>query len=136
MISWVSLLTVAVNKKYLIAIIVVLLIAAAAGVYFLFFAPKENPVTVSKLTEFAKCLSKNQVVMYGAYWCPHCQQQKKDFGDAFKYVKYVECTENEKLCLSKKVDGYPTWTFKNGDRIRGEASFTDLAKKSSCPAPK
>ena len=29
--------------------------------------------------------------MFGAYWCPHCQEQKKKFGDAFSAVDYVEC---------------------------------------------
>lgn len=92
---------------------------------------KPNP----KLDAFAKCLAQKGVVMYGAYWCPHCQNQKKLFGESFKYVNYVECTQEVKKCQEKKIQGYPTWIFKDGERIRGEATFAQLAEKSSCKAP-
>jgi thiol-disulfide isomerase/thioredoxin len=75
--------------------------------------------------------------MYGASWCPHCQKQKAAFGvDAFKYVNYVECPDNPKVCLDKKIKGYPTWIFPNGHRFEGEQSFEKLSKESSCPLPK
>jgi len=40
---------------------------------------------------FAKCLTDRHVLMYGAYWCPHCAEQKEKFGDSFRYAPYVEC---------------------------------------------
>ena len=40
---------------------------------------------------FAQCLAQKQVTMYGAYWCPHCENQKKLFGSAWEYVPYEEC---------------------------------------------
>ena len=61
---------------------------------------------------FAKCLTEKGAVMYGAVWCAHCKDQKKAFGDSFQYIKYVECTENTKLCLDDGVNGYPTWIIK------------------------
>lgn len=58
---------------------------------------------------FAKCLTQKGFTMYGAYWCPHCKDQKALFGDSFKYVNYVECTEQTQLCTDKGVQGFPTW---------------------------
>jgi hypothetical protein len=40
---------------------------------------------------FARCLTDRGVKMYGAWWCPHCQEQKEKFGASFEYVPYVEC---------------------------------------------
>src|ERR1700721_800170 len=44
-----------------------------------------------KYDSLAKCLASKQVRMYGLYWCPHCIEQKEEFGAAFHYVPYVEC---------------------------------------------
>ena len=38
--------------------------------------------------KFAKFLSGSNVVMYSAYWCPHCHDQKQLFGkEAVKKLK-------------------------------------------------
>jgi len=66
------------------------------------------PLTKNK-DDFAKCLTDKGWVMYGAVWCSHCKEQKALFGDSFQYIKYVECPDNEQLCLAKGVNGYPTW---------------------------
>jgi thiol-disulfide isomerase/thioredoxin len=89
-----------------------------------------------QLNGFAQCLAKKKVVMYGASWCPHCQRQKALFGSAFKYVSYVECPDNPKVCLDKGIKGYPTWIFPNGHRFEGEQSLEKLSKESSCSLPK
>ena len=85
---------------------------------------------------FAKCLAEKGVVMYGAYWCPHCQNQKKLFGNSFKNIKYVECTQETKLCAEKKITSYPTWEFMDGSRQEGEMNLGQLAEKTSCEIPK
>lgn len=124
-------------KYKVIALAGIVIIAGVAAVYWFGFARTGNKTKIdtSRLDAFAKCLSQKGVVMYGAYWCPHCQRQKKLFGDSFEYVKYVECTQEVKKCQEKKIEGYPTWIFKNGERIRGEATFAQLAEKTSCKAP-
>jgi len=65
-------------------------------------------------TGLAKYLGKAGAVMYGSFQCPHCNQQKKLFGSAFKYITYVECNPkgenaNPSLCLAKGIMNYPTW---------------------------
>jgi hypothetical protein len=70
------------------------------------------PLTADK-DSFAKCLTEKNFVMYGAEWCENCKIQKDAFGDSFKYIKYVECPENTKLCLDKGIKGYPTWIKEN-----------------------
>ncbi|MDP3916834.1 MAG: hypothetical protein Q8Q42_00935 [Nanoarchaeota archaeon] len=104
--------------------------------------------TIDKL---AQCLTDNDVIMYGAFWCPHCTNTKKKFGSSFGYVNYVECDprckpdENGKimracggyegqpeLCLEREIEAYDTWTFPDGTRLVGEPSLESLDQKSGC----
>ena len=98
------------------------------------------------LDGFAKCLSNKGVVMYGAYWCPHCQNEKDAFGESFKFVNYVECTEKPNECLAQGIEGYPTWIFpdspamtssgevwRGGRKFAGEQGITKLSQETGCP---
>ncbi len=89
---------------------------------------------------FATCLADKGAVFYGAFWCPHCQNQKKMFGKSAKVLPYVECstadaTAQTQACIDKKISGYPTWEFADGSRLNGEISMAKLAEKTSCPLP-
>lgn len=118
---------------------------AAAGVVVvgLFAAIIMNAVkssVPSVYDGFAQCLTEKGVKMYGAWWCPHCQNQKDLFGSAFDYVDYVECSPGStkgmsQQCKDAGIEGYPTWTFADGTKASGEQSFQDLSEKSSCPLP-
>lgn len=124
------------RKKGIIVAILIFLIIVAGGVWFGFVkTPESKTISNPKIDAFAKCLTQKGVVMYGAYWCPHCQRQKKLFGGSFQYINYVECTKDVKKCQEKKIEGYPTWIFKNGERIAREATFLELAENTSCKAP-
>jgi len=88
----------------------------------------KDPAYLEKLARF---MSGKGMVMYGAYWCPHCQDEKKAFGDAFKYVDYVECdpqgpNANPDECTAKGIDGYPTWIYQ-GQKFSGFKSLSELA---------
>jgi len=86
------------------------------------------------LDDFAKCLTQNNVKMYGASWCPHCQNQKTMFGSSWQYISYVECDDNgqpAQVCTNEGVQGYPTWDF-NGKKVPGEQDLTSLSKNSGC----
>ena len=87
------------------------------------------------LDGFAQCLTQRGFTMYGAYWCPHCQNEKKRFGDSFTYVNYVECTAEPKKCLAANISGYPTWVGPKGLRLEGEQGTSRLSKASKCSLP-
>lgn len=89
---------------------------------------------------FAQCLTDSGTVFYGAFWCPHCQNQKKMFGSSAKLLPYVECSTvdgkgKNQICVDKQIDGYPTWIFPDGSRLSGEISLEVLAEKSACVLP-
>ena len=117
------------NKFVVIPISLITLILLGLAIWIATGQPPPNP----QLDGFAKCLADKKVAMYGAYWCPHCQAQKKLFGSAFQYIPYVECTVDIKSCTDKNITGYPTWIFADGSRATGEMSLKDLSSKTSCP---
>jgi len=96
--------------------------------------------TASKTTEIAKCLTEKGVIFYGAYWCPHCQDQKKLFGDDMKYITYVECDPkgengNPEACKKAGVERYPSWYFPGQGIETGTQKPEALAIKANCAAP-
>jgi thiol-disulfide isomerase/thioredoxin len=96
--------------------------------------------TPGKYDEFAKCLKERGAVFYGAFWCPHCQNQKTMFGKSAKFLPYVECSTPDgrsqlQICKDKNIEGYPTWEFKDGSRKSGELSLSFLAEKTGCKLP-
>lgn len=116
-------------KKYLLLIGAIILIIVGLKWY-----QANQP---GKYDALAQCLTKNGVKMWGAYWCPHCQAQKKAFGNSFKYINYIECSlpggsGQTKVCDDAKIEGYPTWENKAGKRVTGEQTFSDLAELGGC----
>jgi len=111
-------------------------VAAIVGIYF---AIMESSAP-GKLYAFAECLKDKDAVFYGAFWCPHCQNQKALFGKSAKFLPYVECSSPDgrsqlKICQDKKIDGYPTWIFADGERKSGEIALEELAEKTGCRLP-
>lgn len=86
----------------------------------------------SKTVALAKCLAQKKITMYGAAWCSHCQDQKDAFGSAWQYVPYVECPDNVQLCISKKIEGYPTWLKADGTKREGFIELNKLAEWAEC----
>ena len=87
--------------------------------------------------KLAKCLTAAGAKMYGAYWCPHCADQKKLFGDSFKFVSYVECAPkgenaNPEACKKAGIEGYPTWIFSDGKKVTGTQKLAKLSELSNC----
>ena len=72
---------------------------------------------------------------YGAYWCPHCYDQKQLFGkEAFAKVPYIECAPEgangqPDVCAAAGLEGFPTWDI-NGERYSGTQSLQRLAELS------
>ena len=92
-------------------------------------------IVSTKYDSFAQCLASKKLTMYGAEWCSHCKAEKARFGDSFKYVSYVECTENPNECLEKGIEGYPTWIDEKGVKYAGEQGLEKLSEISGCELP-
>jgi len=111
-------------------------IAMIAGVIYA-LAGSNKP---GNLDVFAQCLKEKKATFYGAFWCPHCQNQKALFGSSVQYLPYVECSTPDAqgqlpVCQKKKIQGYPTWEFADGNRESGEISLKRLSEKTRCPMP-
>lgn len=94
----------------------------------------ERPSVVSFKKQLAAHLTAQGATMYGAYWCPHCADQKELFGEAVKDIQYVECAadgENAQpeLCREKNIQGYPTWEI-GGEFYPGTQPLAELARLS------
>ena len=88
----------------------------------------------------AKHLSAIGAKMYGAYWCPHCYEQKQLFGkEAFSQLKYIECdpagkNSQTQACIDGGIKSYPTWEI-NGKLYPGTETLDKLAQKSGYKGP-
>jgi hypothetical protein len=115
--------------------IVAMVLLVGAVAYF--FATRKK---VGRLDSFAQCLSSKGAKMYGAYWCPHCEEQKELFGSSFQYAPYVECgiegsRAEQPVCVTAGVKNFPTWVFPDGSRVEGKLPIVTLRDKTGCPLP-
>ena len=138
------------NSKPTLVILIITLLVLGTIVYIATQNSPTGPALLDKtpasvnLESLAQCLKDRGVVFYGAFWCPHCQNQKALFGKAEKLLPYVECStpdgkEQTPLCKERKIEGYPTWEFPpqgtatSSTRLSGEVSLEQLSLQSSCP---
>lgn len=88
----------------------------------------------------AQHLTKIGAVKYGAYWCPHCFDQKQLFGkEAFAEITYIECAPDGKnpqpsVCQAAQIKGFPSWII-NNKLYEGTVSLEQLAKISGYTGP-
>jgi len=84
-------------------------------------------------------LSKIGAKMYGAYWCEHCQQQKRYFGKSADRLPYIECSPGgpgtgvTSVCRENAISTFPTWVVKDR-RVEGVLTLTELAEMSGYQA--
>lgn len=120
-----------VSKAGIAGIIIVIVLVGIVIAYAIPKTPQGDYDT------FAQCVTDAGAKMYGAFWCSHCQNQKKSFGASWEHINYVECSTADgksqlPVCTAAGIQGYPTWVFADGSRIEGEASFAQLAGKTGC----
>ena len=71
--------------------------------------------------------------MYSAWWCSHCNDQKKLFGkEAVEELTIIECAKDGKdsqyeLCDKKGIEGTPSWEI-NNKIYSGTRSLNELAE--------
>ncbi len=109
--------------------------ASAKGV-----PPAVAAISSPQAVALADHLTRSGAVMYTAYWCPHCHEQKELFGKAATdQLTLVECAADGRnsqkaLCDAKKIEGFPTWEI-NGKLDSGVKSLAELARLSGYTAP-
>jgi hypothetical protein len=121
------------TKKVILYVVIAALLAGAylAGRYY-----KNH-----KYDSFARCLATKNARMYGLYWCPHCADQKREFGSSFRYVPYVECaSENDPheltpTCKAAGVKLFPSWQFGADPPKEGVLTLQELSQKTGCSLP-
>jgi hypothetical protein len=121
------------NVKTTWLIIVVLFIAFTAWLIM-------TPGKPGRLDAFATCIKDSGATFYGAFWCPHCQNQKALFGSSAKLLPYVECSTPDgrgqlQVCIDAGVANYPTWKFGTSTTELGEVSLERLSELTNCPIP-
>lgn len=125
------------NIKIFVLVIGILILGTIATVLLRSSNTSSGP---GKYDAFATCLKDKGAIFYGAFWCPHCQAEKKLFGSSEKLLPYVECSTPDaqgqtQICKDNKIESYPTWTFKDGSQLNGEITLQQLADKTSCVLP-
>jgi uncharacterized membrane protein/glutaredoxin len=129
--SWVG----SVAGRGAIAAVVILLLHAN------YVAPQPEPTGPEDpmVRALAEHLTEEDVLFYGASWCPHCQEQKRLFGASASRLPYIECNlagpnaPQSSTCSRAGVQTYPTWVIK-GRRIVGQVlSLAELADATGFP---
>ncbi|MBI2985210.1 MAG: vitamin K epoxide reductase family protein [Deltaproteobacteria bacterium] len=83
----------------------------------------------------AEHLAKTDAKFYGAYWCPHCNDQKEMFGSSVDRLPYIECSLQGRnapqaaVCQAAAIETYPTWVI-GGRRYEGVLTLGELARYS------
>ena len=114
----------------------ILILALFAGAYLAGRYYKNH-----KYDSFAKCLAGKNARMYGLYWCPHCADQKREFGSSFRYVPYVECASQDHpheltpTCKAAGVKLFPSGQFGADPPKEGVLSLEALSDKTGCSLP-
>jgi glutaredoxin len=85
-------------------------------------------------------LTQTGAKMYGASWCPHCQDQKDLFGAAANRLPYIECSTGGQgspqtpECRTAGITTYPTWII-NGKRTEEVMTLPQLAAATGFQPP-
>jgi len=113
------------------SVVVVALLFMHFSGYFSPAAGPEKPY----LKALAIHLRDSGARFYGAYWCPHCREQKELFEASADRLPYVECTPEGRTgplnftCVANEVKDFPTWII-DGRRYVGLVSVDQLATLS------
>ena len=91
-----------------------------------------HELTLEEKEALAKCLTEKEIYLYGSVNCPNCEVQKEEFGEAVKYITYINCFIEEDKCVKYKEEKvYPFWGM--GDEvIIGPIQLHKLKEKTSC----
>src|SRR6266540_332879 len=103
--------------------------------------PAVNAAGPAKYDAFAKCVTQQKAVMYGAFWCENCKKQKDLFGESVQFSPYQECAvmgaprQQTDQCKYLQIRKYPTWIFSDNERREGVQTLESLRDKTGCKLP-
>lgn len=114
-------------------------VVLVAGVHYTFYSG--SPLSASTNEDpwvrgLAEHLDQVGAKFYGAFWCPHCEDQKEMFGASANRLPYVECSPSGRRgpqstqCTAAGIRSYPTWII-NGRRYPGVLTPSALAEYSA-----
>lgn len=121
-------------KFFLLIIPLVILTAGCKNI-------EDKEETFNFKEKLAMCLTEKGWVMYGTAHCSACIAQKKAFGEAWKYINYIECDPDENnsnpdLCLKRNIKYTPTWILEvDGKEVRRLETYLlleDLSNQTDC----
>ena len=114
------------------------------GIIVLIGATSYYSIQSSKpLKEFAVCLEQKGAKFYGAYWCPHCLEQKALFKGAKSSLPYVECALDAGAAAkitAEVTNAYKTGTYtgtyldqiKNWDLVKSNGKPWEATQTEAC----
>jgi len=119
-------------KKWIIGAVIIAVALIGWGIW-----DSKQP---GELDAFAQCLGEKGALFYGAFWCPHCADQKKMFGRSVDELPYIECSTPDgksqtQQCIEEDISSYPTWKFSEGENGEGVLSLEELAERTGCELP-
>ncbi len=115
---------VSMRKYFIMGIIILIILFSLFGVYSYMQKP-------GQYDDFVKCLTDKNIVVYGNDYCSYTNQQLNFFGKSKKYLNYIKCVDNEKLCDEKGVEITPTWEI-DGESYSGIQSLEKLSALTGC----
>ncbi len=89
----------------------------------------------TSLDDFSRCVVDSGAMFYGADWCPHCKTQKELLGEDLSSALYVNCEKEGVVCKKNNIIAYPTWVFKDDERLQGTQSLEAIANATNCTFP-
>jgi len=129
------------ENKTTVTVVIIVLIMLLGGGYWVYNSQHAKHV---KLHDFAICIKDSGAQFYGAFWCPHCQNQKALFDTLFESASgslpYTECSTPDangqlEICDQQDINIYPTWKFNDGSKREGEVGLQELSQLTACPLP-
>jgi len=117
-------------------IIIAAAIIVGAGIVFLV----RSPGKAGTYDTFAQCIKDSGTLFYGAFWCPHCRDQKAEFGKSAELLPYIECStpdgqSQNATCNAMGIKSYPTWVGPDHSTTSGVLSLEALSQMTNCPLP-
>ena len=77
--------------------------------------------------------------LYGAVWCPACNEQKALFEDGADFLPFIEVTNPDRTLnatgIAANITSFPTWEFPDGSRETGVLSLATIAQRAGVAIP-